>query len=233
MKFGSSMIILIGWIIFASVGYSLETEIQNFPESKDDISKLCENNKDSDVAVVCSQIDTLKNKIVSLEKRLQDKSPFPWSENVKFLKNSIVAVLPTTDQQCHFDWNTFSCSPLCSCEWKPKFGDISLDRACRLRTENISDCSMVVAENGPDMVFPRKFLLDMKERVNKLALKLVDNAPYSDDICHWSFKTLSCVPSPICEFNYHLGDYSLNRACRIITDREFSSEEIQYAMLST
>lgn len=232
MKFFSVISIALSFPSLISCIHSVDNELEQFEESLDNISKLCETAQDnSDVRNVCAKLDRLNNKILSLEKKLQEKSPFIWPQSLEFFKSSIIAALPPSDQQCFFDWKTFSCSPICRCEWKPQFGDISPNSACRLRSINITDCSIVAIEQNLVNAVLRQSLITIKKRFDVWALTLVNSAPYSDDICHWSIKSLSCEPSRICEFSFQLGDFSLNRACRIVTDREFTSDEIQSALL--
>jgi hypothetical protein len=212
--------------------HSKDNQLRQFEESVDVISKLCESTKhDAALEQVCGQIGRLNKKISLLEEILQEKNHFSWPQSLQFLRNSVLAVLPESDQQCSFDWNTLRCSPICSCEWKPLFGDLSPNRACRLRSADITDCSIVAKDPSLVHSLVRKFFFVFKEQVDRWTLKVLSSAPFSDDICFWSFKSLSCEPSSICEFSFQFGDYALDRACRIVTDRELTSDEIQSALL--
>lgn len=48
------------------------------------------------------------------------------------LKEKFVKSIPRTDEKCHFDFVIGKCSSPCTCEFKPRFGDYTPSRMCRL-----------------------------------------------------------------------------------------------------
>lgn len=186
---------------------------------------------------IIHQIEELKRKVEFLEQKLMKQDDSPWSRGITYLlemyrtaENTVVKSLPQSDQQCYFNWKIFGCSPHCLCEWKPQFGDVSFDRGCRLRSE-ATTCELNTTERNNIQLYTEKLVSVVNNSINGWLGKVKENAPYSDNVCHWSFKKLSCVPSTLCELDFQLGDYTFNRACRIITDKEFSSDEIRSALL--
>ena len=47
-------------------------------------------------------------------------------------QNLLITNIKPTDEECQFKWTTLSCSPICYCDFLPKFGDYTIGRMCRL-----------------------------------------------------------------------------------------------------
>lgn len=43
-------------------------------------------------------------------------------------------IIPSTDEECHWDWRTARCEPYCNCAYLFLWGDFHLGRSCRYRT---------------------------------------------------------------------------------------------------
>ena len=54
------------------------------------------------------------------------------------LREKLIKLVPNTDEVCKFDWVVGECYPKCECEFKPKLGDYSPSRACRLRDKDMA-----------------------------------------------------------------------------------------------
>eukprot|EP01038_Epipyxis_sp_PR26KG_P009926 gene9926-13352_t len=57
---------------------------------------------------------------------------------INSLTNQIsnINIIPTTDEQCSFNWTIIDCYPPCLCSFQPKLFDYSFDRMCRLNSNN-------------------------------------------------------------------------------------------------
>ena len=150
----------------------------------------------------------------------------------KTVKGAISEVLkgaPATDPECSFDYIQGLCVPRCDCTFAPKVGDYTLSRACRLHTsitggsgtEKLADLSATECDSSkklePWVIRLSKHII---KRVNTLKVHIKENAPATDEECTFSVSRMNCVPSHSCVFDYHYGDYSLSRACRLILDDE-------------
>ena len=51
--------------------------------------------------------------------------------------DNIASRLPPTDEDCKWDMNGLKCIPEIRCELKFKLGDVNLNRACRIREDNL------------------------------------------------------------------------------------------------
>ena len=66
------------------------------------------------------------------------------------LREKLIKLVPDTDEACKFDWIIGECHPKCECEFKPKLGDYSPSRACRLRGKGEAKISSEVANSTCD-----------------------------------------------------------------------------------
>lgn len=71
--------------------------------------------------------------------------------------------------------------------------------------------------------------MDVQKHLTQAALTLgsvknwiVSKAPPTDDLCYFDWKSLSCAPNCFCTWNAQLGDYSLDRACRMKSKHEIA-----------
>jgi hypothetical protein len=148
----------------------------------------------------------------------------------KTVKGAVAEVLkgaPATDPECSFDYIQGVCVPRCDCTFVPKLGDYTLSRACRLHssthdgsgTEKLADPSATECDSSKKL---EPWVIRLSKRVikhvNTLKVHIKENAPATDEECTFSLSRMNCVPSHSCVFDYHYGDYSLSRACRLILD---------------
>ena len=137
--------------------------------------------------------------------------------SIEETKKYLIRAIPSTDQECRFDWKIFTCTPKCKCRMQFKLGDYSLDRACRLRDSvDVNQCTAESESLEEYRSAVEKIQHAVQENVHKVVQKAKEQAPYSDDICSFNWKNMKCQPEKYCQFDYQVGDYSLNRACRLI-----------------
>jgi len=134
--------------------------------------------------------------------------------------------IPATDEECKFNWLVGKCFPLCQCHLRPKLGDYSPDRACRLIPidERSKDCDPNAVQTPWFVhVFAAvsKVIDAGKHTASVVTKSITENAPPSDSQCRWNWRLGSdfgCSPKADCAFIFELGDYSLDRACRLRVD---------------
>lgn len=132
-----------------------------------------------------------------------------WQE----ASESIYRMTPPTDEECTFNYATGKCNPKCRCEMTWKFGDYSPSRACRIRTELPNE---TCDANADDPHVLAAAFNGAKGVVHGAIEYLRDHAPATDEECKFSIAKRRCVPESICTFEYQLGDFSLDRSCRLI-----------------
>jgi len=143
------------------------------------------------------------------------------------IRNKLFSSIPPTDEDCTFSWVFGKCNPHCKCHLAPKFGDYSLTRACRLipLDERDEDCDPEMQQT-PWFFHIYKGISTCiettKRAIKVISNKIVENGPPSDSQCQWSWKfsDFGCVPKKDCAFIFELGDYSLDRVCRLRVDGE-------------
>lgn len=144
-------------------------------------------------------------------------------EWIESLQSNVIRSIPESDSQCFFLWRSMSCEPSDRCTLKYKFGDYSPNRACRLRTGNDTTVELPILKHFSSVSkIAMKSVSFVHNHWKQLMDKVKEKSPPSDDLCSWSFKRLACIPSKYCSLNYKFGDYSLNRACRLKEDEEFT-----------
>lgn len=132
------------------------------------------------------------------------------------LKEKLLKSIPTTDEQCHFDFVTGKCSSSCKCEFKPRFGDYTPSRMCRLipddRIEKTCDHER---KDAPWVILSAKIIKNsVGSALSSAMRRLQEKAPPSDPECRFSLPSMECIPSSKCTFEYQFGDYNPNRSCR-------------------
>ncbi len=207
----------------------------------------------NDTTCVYSLNDVM-DKLIKIENMLEEQSRKDHQRNI--LK-SITSLIPETDSVCKYKWSTGECHPPSICAFQPKFGDFTVSRMCRLKTdhanhedhsepsyshqhndENDDDDDINSDEEEEHLNVLQRMHRFVKRTVSHVADRVVDNAPFSDEVCSWSMRALRCVPESYCAFDYQVGDYSLHRACRLTLtgeDEEEDGEEVpgEYALLSS
>jgi len=126
-------------------------------------------------------------------------------------------LLPKSDAECGFNYAKGLCVPKCKCEFKPKLGDFSPKRACRLAPpRNKSDCDPSLQNDAGVMEkagdHAQHALTQAWWRVNGF---LLEASPRSDAECDWSWRSRNCEPAKTCALRFRFGDYHLGRACRL------------------
>ena len=151
------------------------------------------------------------------------------------VRNAFLERLATsTDPECDWNYAMFSCSPYCHCKLRPRLGDLSLGRACRLRREeelpkevwNVSS-SKDLAElpscdpaGSPPVLGERVRIAVAKGfRLFRVVLRagvrfVSRRLPRSDEGCAWNWDELRCEPAERCKLRPRLGDFTLRRMCR-------------------
>lgn len=163
------------------------------------------------------------NRALSQGQESEDKTLLEeWIENLQL---KVIHSIPHSDSECLFMWRNISCEPSYRCRLKYQFGDYSPNRACRLRTGNETTFNLPMLKQfaGASKVVAKSISL-VRGQWGKVVEKVKQQSPPSDDLCSWSLKKLSCIPSKYCSLNYRLGDYSLNRACRLKEDEDFAAD---------
>lgn len=144
------------------------------------------------------------------------------------VRTKLFASVPATDDECNFNWVVGKCYPLCQCKFAPKFGDLSPSRACRLVPPLRRDpaCDPASAQT-PWFVRLMQGVSSILRASHGAALMvgraITDNAPPTDAQCRFSWKKIGCVPKIECTLVYEMGDYSLDRMCRLRVD-DFDDE---------
>jgi hypothetical protein len=143
------------------------------------------------------------------------------------LRSKMFASIPTTDAECYFNWLFGRCYPLCKCRFSPKFGDYSPSRACRLiPVEEIDEKCEPTQRQTPWFLRLAGALVKTAQAVHRTALvvgkAIADNAPPTDDKCKWSWRLdgMGCRPKKECALIFEMGDYSLDRMCRLRVEVE-------------
>lgn len=177
------------------------------------------------------RIEELERRLQQLE-RLVSSGKFGQAEKwemaekiekaLKEISGWVVNSIPPTDKECSFDWKSLSCSPSCSCMLQPKVGDLSLSRACRLRSPQEIDPACVGHHPEPTIVHKAvDMALEVLANQSFALLSALESySPVTDEDCKWSWKKMRCYPTEFCTLDPQLGDFSLHRACRLRTDIE-------------
>lgn len=137
------------------------------------------------------------------------------------VKEKVFTSIPSTDEQCDFDFITGKCAPFCSCEFKPRFGDYNPSRMCRLipteRIDNDCDPSKRLTPWAVELV---KYVKNTVGFILTSTMKtLREKAPPTDSECKFSIPLMLCIPSNKCVLDYQFGDYSPHRSCRYKIDQ--------------
>ena len=122
-------------------------------------------------------------------------------------------MIPETDDICNFNWISGKCNPKCICGFKPKLGDYSPSRSCRLlsKEEMDSNCDNTIN----DIPWIIRTTNKMNEMIGTIRDIIKEKAPSTDNDCSFSWKNFKCEPEHMCKLKYKLGDYSINRVCRL------------------
>lgn len=190
-----------------------------------------------------SELSVLQNQVLNLEQKLLEQ-PASTSAACKlgaaattttdhlddasllelFLisaKEKLLQSVPPTDAQCGFDVITGKCTPICQCEFRPQWGDYSPAHACRLisagRLEG-TRCDPNKREAPWVVKLAQVVGHHVGKAMKQMKAKLVEIAPPSDEDCLFSFKSMNCEPKDLCIWDFHPGDFSLDRACRYRID---------------
>lgn len=160
--------------------------------------------------------------------------------------------LPSSDAACDWSWSEFKCAPSESCKLKPRFGDLHLGHACRLRTSEEEEegkkerkalkwvgaaWGKVTGATGGvwrkvDHVRDRAVHHTVTGFKTALG-KVKANSPETDKECKFDViksvaqRKMVCEPAESCAFQFKRGDMMLNLACRLKEDRvvETKAEE--------
>ena len=150
----------------------------------------------------------------------------------RYAEDRIITSIPPTDPECSFNWLVGKCYPLCQCHFAPKLGDYSPTRACRLVPieDRDEDCDPTAQQIPWFIILYSKvstFIRSSKKTLMAVADSIVDKAPPSDVQCSWSWSIsdFGCSPKMDCAFIPELGDYSLDRMCRLRVDDFDDSED--------
>lgn len=145
-------------------------------------------------------------------------------------RSKILSSVPATDPECSFNWLVGKCYPLCRCEFAPKLGDLSPTRACRLvPPARLSPSCDASSAQTPWMLRLAQGLSSAAQAshsaVRHIGSAIADNAPATDAHCRWSWRALACAPRQDCTLAFELGDYSLDRMCRLRFDFDDEMEK--------
>ena len=132
------------------------------------------------------------------------------------VKQKVLNSVPSTDEFCKFDYITAKCAPSCYCEFKPKLGDYTPSRMCRLiPNENIDRTCDHLKRQTPWIVESANFTKKMIGFVvTKMMKKIREKAPPTDNECKFNLPSMECFPRNKCALDYQFGDYNPHRACR-------------------
>ena len=122
-------------------------------------------------------------------------------------------MIPKTDDICKFNWITGKCNPKCICGYRPKLGDYSPSRSCRLLSKDEIDSNCDT--NLHDIPWIVKTSDNIKRFIEQFNDYIKENAPPTDNDCTFSLRDFKCVPENICTLKYKFGDYNINRVCRL------------------
>ena len=148
------------------------------------------------------------------------------------LRSKVFASIPPTDAECHFNWLFGRCYPLCKCRFAPKFGDFSPSRSCRLipADEVDENCLPNQRQTAWFLRIAGAFVSAARAAHHTALVvgkAIADNAPHSDDMCTWSWRLddMGCRPKKECALIFEMGDYSLDRMCRLRVEDGLEGEE--------
>lgn len=150
------------------------------------------------------------------------------AKTLENLKNWVIESIPPSDEACTFDWKSLSCAPSCYCTMAAKLGDYSPSRACRRKEEHEIEPNCIGHRSEPSIVHravghAKEVVVSQSSELLAKAsavvtAKVTANAPPTDEDCRWNWKKMHCSPAAFCGLDYQLGDYSLDRSCRLRTD---------------
>ena len=132
-------------------------------------------------------------------------------------------MIPETDDICKFNWVTGKCNPKCICGYRPKLGDYSPSRSCRLlpKEEIDSNCD----SNVHDIPWIIKTSDSIKQFIKQINDNIKEKAPPTDEDCIFSWRNLKCLPEHFCTLRYKFGDYNINRVCRMRYGDTYNEED--------
>jgi hypothetical protein len=228
-----SLLILI-FFIHVRKGFGTDGNAEIIPETSQSVTSKTE--KQSDLISIVStpsleaSLNVCKNENQELLMRLErlesvfNVSQFnPDLDDVSLmelmyisLKEKFVKSIPRTDGQCHFDFITGKCSSPCTCEFKPRFGDYTPSRMCRLiPNDRIDSTCDHERKDAPWMIVSAKFIKNsVGSALTSAMRRLQEKAPPTDPECRFSLPVMDCVPSTRCTLEYQFGDYNPHRSCR-------------------
>ena len=197
--------------------------------------------QDVPLAGCSSELVAVQNRVLELEQKLLEQQASSTSTClsstadhlddasvlelfVMTAKEKLLQSVPPTDAECGFDLITGKCTPICHCEFRPQWGDYSPARACRLMTPPVEGEQGVQCDpNKVEAPWAAKLLHALgryaRRATEQAKAKLVEMAPPTHEECRFSFKSVKCEPSDLCIWDFHPGDFTLDRACRYRVDR--------------
>lgn len=166
--------------------------------------------------LTCEETNAMLHKrIEEMEIRLQedDDNLSILEMSYKQLQNLLQKSIPKTDVECKFNWLMGRCEPECKCKFVPTLGDYWPSRSCRLVPAESIDTDR--CPHQMDIPWSASLFERGKAFVLGIGAAVRDSAPPTDEECRWNLELFKCVPVQQCVFEFHLGDYSLDRACRL------------------
>ncbi len=171
-----------------------------------------------DIAHQCKCKGENTTDILERLKRLEDIVKHLIDKPIKqpsFIKR-ISSLIPSSDLNCTYNWTTGNCQPDTKCRFNPKLGDFTLNRMCRCKIHNntsgVNESELGIdglSGEGNDSSLLYKAVALATTTIARLARRVADHAPYTDEMCKWSMRTLRCVPESYCSFDYQVSSFTV------------------------
>lgn len=132
---------------------------------------------------------------------------------------------PTKDSECSWHYSKLACHWEDYCEYRYKFGDITLDESCRLikhdnKTHHIptkdEECKWQYGKfkcKYPDTCEYHYQFGDMT--LGTSCRMKTHPKPTGDSMCQWDLAKAKCKDPEVCEYRFEMGDMALGQSCRL------------------
>jgi len=142
--------------------------------------------------------------------------------------------VPSNDAECLWDYSAAKCEYSEVCEYRFRFGDLTLSQSCRLKTSDSGDHTPTTdaechwsyggahCDNSDVCEYHYKFGdLTLGQSCRLRTAK----KPTSDQECSWDVGKAACAWPEVCEYRYELGDMNLGQSCRLIAQTAPASDD--------
>eukprot|EP00939_MAST-03C_sp_MAST-3C-sp1_P000254 g254.t1 len=141
--------------------------------------------------------------------------------------------IPTNDAECLWDYSKAKCEYSDVCEYRYRFGDLTLSQSCRFKASDDSDhvpttdAECLWSYGGAHCEHSE--VCEYHYRFGDLSLSqscrlTAHKTPESDEECHWNAAHARCADTDVCEYRFEMGDMNLGQSCRLIAQQVPTSD---------